>query len=248
MGNKIDYYSKQLLSLDDWDSYLQEESGLPGPRGNLELAQAFADVGNEEKIRQYISIKIEEAPANSAKVFLTFCGVVGLGKMINTGKLEYLKQLREFASDPRWRIREAVAMALQRIGDMNIDFLLSEMEEWSKGNLFEKRAVIAALCEPSLLSSDRIAGSVLNILDHVTTSFSGSEDRSSEGFEVLKKGLAYCWSVAVAAYPEEGKKLIEKWIRTKDKDVVWVIKQNLKKNRLLKMDRSWVSSQIELIH
>jgi hypothetical protein len=59
-----------------------------------------------------------------------------------------LKQLRQFASDSRWRIREAVAMALQRVGDINIEFLLQEMEEWSKGNLFEKRAAIAALCEP----------------------------------------------------------------------------------------------------
>lgn len=138
-------------------------------------------------------------------------------------------------------------MALQRIGDVNIDFLLSEMEEWSKGNLFEKRAVIAALCEPRLLSSDRIVGSVLKILDQVTTSFSGLKDRNIEGFEVLKKGLAYCWSVAVAAYPEEGKKLFEKWIRTRDRDVVCVMKQNLKKNRLLKMDSGWVSTQLELI-
>ena len=49
MGNKIAYYTEKLRSLKDWDSYLQEESGLPGPRGNLELAQAFADLGDEEK-------------------------------------------------------------------------------------------------------------------------------------------------------------------------------------------------------
>ena len=85
--------------------------------------------------------------------------------MINKGKLQYLKQLRQFASDPRWRIREAVAIALQRIGDVNIEFLLQETEEWSKGNLFEKRAAVAALCEPWLLTSDTVAGSVLKILD-----------------------------------------------------------------------------------
>jgi hypothetical protein len=86
MGNKIAYYTEKLRSLKDWDSYLQEESGLPGPRGNLELAQAFADLGDEEKIQKYLLIKQEEAPVNSAKMFLTFCGVVGLGTLINKGK------------------------------------------------------------------------------------------------------------------------------------------------------------------
>ncbi len=179
---------------------------------------------------------------------MTFCGVVGLGTVINMGKLQYLKQLRQFASDPRWRIREAVAMALQRVGDVNIDFLLQEMEEWSKGNFFEKRAAIAALCEPRLLTSDKVVSSVLNILDYVTTSFGSSQDRNSEDFEVLKKGLAYCWSVAVAAYPEEGKELVERWIRSRDKDVIWVMRQNLKKNRLLKMDNEWILSQLKLLY
>jgi 3-methyladenine DNA glycosylase AlkC len=247
MGTKITFYTEKLKSLKDWDSYLLKESGLPGPRGNLELAQAFADFGDEEKIKEYLAIKIGDAPVNSAKVFLTFCGVVGLGTVINKGKLQYLKQLRQFASDPRWRIREAVAMALQKIGDVNIEFLLQETEEWSKGNLFEKRAAIAALCEPRLLTSNKVVGSVLKILDQVTTSFASLQNRSSEDFEVLKKGLAYGWSVAVAAYPEKGKKLIEKWVKTKDKDVSWVIKQNLKKNRLSKMDSDWVSSQLKLL-
>ncbi len=35
MGKKCDYIN-QLKSLDDWDEYLLQESGLPGPRGNLE--------------------------------------------------------------------------------------------------------------------------------------------------------------------------------------------------------------------
>ena len=247
MGTKVAFYIEKLKSLKDWDSYLLKESGLPGPRGNLELAQAFADIGDEEKIRNYLSIKQEEAPTNSAKVFLTFCGVVGLGTLVNKGKLDYLKRLRVFASDPRWRIREGVAMALQRVGDENIEFLLQEMKEWSKGNPLEKRAAIAALCEPRLLTSNKVAGSVLDILDDVTASILDSQDRKSEDFEVLRKGLAYCWSVAAAASPEKGKKLIEKWARSRDKDIIWIMKENLKKNRLLKMDREWVSNQLNLL-
>jgi hypothetical protein len=243
MGAKIISYLEKLKSLKDWDDFLLAESGLPGPRGNLELAQAFADVGNENLIKKYISIRPEEAPVNSAEVFLTFCGVVGLGTLINRGKREYLPQLRGFASDPRWRIREAVAMALQRVGDTYIDFLLQELKEWSTGNLLEKRAAAAALCEPRLLTSEKVADAVLDILDEVTSSIVGFGDTKDEGFAVLKKGLAYCWSVAVAACPWKGKKLMEKWAGIGDKTVAWIMKENLKKNRLLKMDNEWVLKQ-----
>jgi hypothetical protein len=247
MGDKIIFYTEKLKSLKDWDNYLLKESGLPGPRVNLELAHAFADLGDEEKIQSYLSINQEEAPVNSARMFLTFCGIVGLGTLISKGKMQYLSRLRQFASDSRWRIREAVAMALQRIGDTNIEFLLKETADWSKGNLYEKRATIAALCEPRLLISEKVAASTLDILDQVTASFATSENRKSEDFEALKKGLAYCWSVAAVAHPNKGKKLIEKWVKSKDKDVIWIMTQNMKKNRLIKMDKEWVSSQLKLL-
>lgn len=35
-------YRAQLHQLKDWDEFLLRHSGLPGPRGNLELAQAVA--------------------------------------------------------------------------------------------------------------------------------------------------------------------------------------------------------------
>ncbi len=243
MGRKVASYVEKLKSLKDWDSFLLRESGLPGPRGNLELAAAFADVAEERLVKRYVSINPVEAPENSPRVFLTFCGVVGLGTLVNKGKVEYLQQLRHYASDSRWRIREAVAMALQRIGDVDICFLLQEMKEWSKGNPFEKRAAIAALCEPRLLTSEDVLDSVLGILDDVTSSIIDSKDEKSEAFKVLKKGLAYCWSVAVAAYPAEGKNLIERWVKSKDKNVIWIMKENLKRNRLLRMDKEWVSNQ-----
>ena len=244
MGNKVAFYTEKLKSLRDWNSFLLRESGLPGPRGNLELAQAFAGLAEEGLIKSYISIKPVEAPENSAKVFLTFCGVVGLGTLINEGKLDYLKQLRQFASDQRWRIREAVAIALQRVGDADINFLLQEMKNWSKGNPLEKRAAIAALCEPRLLTSGEVCSSVLDILDQVTSSIVNSNDNKSKAFEVLKKGLAYCWSVAIAAFPAKGKKLFEKWVRSEDKTIVWILKENLGKNRLLRIDKEWVSNQL----
>ena len=37
---KADIYRDTLETLPDWEAYLLAESGLPGPRGNLELAAA----------------------------------------------------------------------------------------------------------------------------------------------------------------------------------------------------------------
>ena len=52
--------------------------------------------------------------------------------------------------------------------------------------------------------------------------------------------MAYCWSVVVAALPEDGKPMMERWLYSEDKDIRWMMKENLKKNRLVKMDEAWV--------
>ncbi len=46
-------------------------------------------------------------------------------------------------------------MALQRIGDVDVELALREAKELSQGNFLEKRAAAAAMCEPRLLKSRR---------------------------------------------------------------------------------------------
>lgn len=100
---------------------------------------------------------------------------------------------------------------------------------------------MAAICVPGLLIDAENVLIVLDILDRVTASILEIENRKVEQFRVLRKGLAYCWSVAVAAFPDEGKKLLEKWFTVDDKDILWIMKQNLKKKRLERMDAGWVA-------
>jgi len=238
--NKVDEYRETLRTLENWDLFLLRESGLPGKRANLELAQAVADEGAEELFERYLTFDPSKAPVNSPHEFLAFCGVVGLGRLLSEGKMEILKTLRPYASDPRWRIREGVAMALQRLGQVDMDSLLEEMEKWSKGNLLEKRAAAAALCEPKLLREEKYVERVLRILDEITASIQSVEDRKSDEFKALRKGLGYCWSVAVVVLPEEGKKMMERWFSSDDKDVLWIMKENLRKKRLARMDAEWV--------
>jgi hypothetical protein len=238
--SKVEEYRKELLELEDWDSFLLRESGLPGPRGNIELARAVAEEGDEELFRKYMAHDEQSAPMNSQEEFLAFCGVLGLGRLLAEGKMQLLATLRECASDDRWRIREAVAMALQRLGKVDMDSLLEEMERWSQGGLLEKRAAAAAVCEPALLGDQRHAREVLRLLDGMTESVADVQDRRREDFRAFRKGLGYCWSVAVAALPRDGKGMMERWFASEDRDVLWIMKQNLRKKRLERVDAEWV--------
>jgi hypothetical protein len=66
----------------------------------------------------------------------------------------------------------------------------------------------------------------------ITADLSRSSDRRSEGFRVLRKGLAYGWSVAAAAAPDEGRSRMERWMQSEDPDVRWLTKQNPAKRRM----------------
>ena len=237
---KLGEYKTKLKQLKNWDAFLLKESGLPGPRANLELVQAVADEGNAELFERYLTYDPLQAPTNSPQVFLAVCGVVGLGRLAAEGNRSVLQTLRGFASDPRWRMREGVAMALQQLGDQDMDALLREAAQWSKGNPLEQRAAAAGICEPRLLHNADQAARVLKILDDITASIAKIDDRKSEAFIALKKGLAYCWSVAVAALPTDGQKQMEQWLTSTDKDIIWIMRENLKKNRLARMDAVWV--------
>jgi hypothetical protein len=241
---KVEEYRRALRELDDWDSFLLRESGLPGPRGNIELARAVAEEGDADLFQRYLAFDADIAPTNSPQEFLAFCGVLGLGRLVADGKTEWLGTLRECASDPRWRTREAVAMALQRLGEADMDLLLDKMEGWSRGNLLERRAAAAGLCEPRLLKEPAHVVRVLDLLDVITASIADVEDRRSAQFLALRKGLGYCWSVAVVALPEEGKRIMERWFFSDDKDVLRIMRENLKKKRLERMDAQWVEKSM----
>jgi hypothetical protein len=246
--SKVDEYRRRLRDLKELRPYLLAESGLPGPRGNLELAHAAALEIDPNQINAFLSIPIGRAPENTPQVFLVFCGVLALGRLIVAGDREQFKRLRRYASDTRWRIREAVAMALQTVGDSDIKLLLREATRWSTGDWYEKRAAAAGLAEPRLLIAPSTAAALLEILDFITATMAGAEGRNNEAFKTLRQGMGYCWSVAVAAHPGLGKRLMQKWLKHADPDIRWIMKENLKKNRLVKMDRVWVKACLAALH
>lgn len=235
MARRADVYRAELRKLHDWESYLKKHSGLPGPRANLELVQAVGDEADPDRLWRLSA---------SSDEFLALCGTAGLGRLATTDP-EVLPWLRELASDPRWRVREGVAIALQRVGRRDMARLMAEMDDWSRGVPYVQRAAAAALCEPALLHDPADAGRVLVTLDRITRSMSASTERHHEPFRVLRQALGYCWSVAAAAAPKEGRKLMERWIRSDDPDVLWVMRANLGKARMAALGREWVATSLD---
>ena len=241
--SKVETYREHLRQMCDWESFLLAESHLPGPRGNLELARAAADEGDATQFARWLAVGPGEGPTNTPGEFLAFCGALGYGRLLAEGDGTALGAVRQAANDPRWRVREAAAMALQRWGEADMGALLAEAARWAAGTRLEQRAAAAGLCEPALLTDEATGGRVLDVLDSITTSVRGAADRRSAEFVALRKALGYCWSVAAVAAPQRGQALIEKWLADDDRDVRWIMRQNLGKARLARLDAEWVAQQ-----
>jgi hypothetical protein len=243
---KVEDYAQALRECTDRERYLLEHSGLPGPRGNIELARAAADVCAAADLRRWTSLGADDVPTGDPREFLAFCGVLALGRCLGHGNDEPLAALRRHAGDRRWRIREAVAMALQRWGGDDFDGLATAMAEWASGSWLDRRAAAAALCEPALLTTPARVETVLAVLEVATAGVATADpaERRSEEFKALRKGLGYCWSVAVAAAPQTGRPalgaLVDSSVARGDRDLIWIARENLRKRRLERIDPRWV--------
>lgn len=247
--NKRESYERKLVNISprQWETYLKEHSNLPGSKPNLELAQAFARIGTLMDFKKFVKRDFKQAPENTPASFLTICGVLGMGRYLakyhDAGLLQMLK---ERANDPRQRVREAVIIALQSIGEKKITRLLKYAKMWAEGSYFEQRAAIAALCKPDLLTERNVCLEALELLDWITASMM-EDNIETDGFLQLKESLSYCWSVAVAAVPEKGKPMMERWIKENHPIINNIMKENLKKKRLTFIEPQWTQRWIRKI-
>jgi hypothetical protein len=228
--------------------YIVSNSNLPGRRANLELAEAFADVveGYSEKEDERLwelcigmtEILADQAPVNDPKEFIPFCGAIGIGAIGSIAPEFFekaLTTLKALASDPRWRMRESVCFGLQRLMAKRSRDTLKEFEGWiSDGDLLEMRAAAATVAEPAILKDKETAISALQLHRKIITQVLEVKERKSEGFRILRKALGYTLSVVVRAIPKEGFEFVAQLVDSQDSDVLWIVKENLKKNRLVK--------------
>ncbi len=212
------------------EEFMIKNSNLPGPRANLELAFAFAEVYDDfDALQDWIKITEDQADVNNTKSFLAFCSAVCLGKNYSKKKNQKIIMiLKNLANDGRWRMREAVAFGFQIIGEDNFDELKEIFSDWiKKSNNLEKRAILVSLAHSPLLNEAN-AKFCFKITDMVLKEM----DRGNN-FEILRKALEFTISVFVTANPKIGFGFIKKWIG-KDRIINNVMKANLKKNRLVR--------------
>ena len=241
--------------------YVVTNSNLPGRRANLELAEAFGDAvehgtGEEdgklwELCMGLTGISADEAPVNAPREFLPFCGAIGVGSIgaVSPAFCEQaLATLKTLANDPPWRMREAVCFGLQRLLAIRSQDTLQNLEGWViDGSLLEMRAVAAVVAHPALLKNERAARAALRVHETIVKQILELEERKSEGFRVLRKALGYTLSVVVCAVPMEGFELMAQLIATHDSDLLWIVKQNLRKNRLVRSFPQEVKSTLQLL-
>ncbi|MFT4108837.1 HEAT repeat domain-containing protein [Propionicimonas sp.] len=222
-------YAAELAALpqDAWADYLSARSGLPGPRANLTLLDAAADLMSAELALRF---------AEDADEYLACCGVATLGRLIveDPAACGLVGLLTGRCCDERWRVREACAIAAQRIGDADAPLLRGLVEAWtSSSDALVVRAGIAAICEPRLLTDPRTAAAALVACRRATEHLLAvpASARRAPGVRTLRQALGYCWSVAVAATPEAGLAAFAA-LPTDDPDVAWIVRENRKKRRL----------------
>ncbi|HEY0187501.1 MAG TPA: HEAT repeat domain-containing protein [Cellulomonas sp.] len=221
--------------------YLTAGSGLPGPRANLELMAAAADVLPDDLLRGL---------ADEPDDYLRCCGTLGAARLLleasndpaapdagsPAAALEHLLHAR--AADPSWRVREATAMSLQRVGDSDPVRLRRLVDAWvADPDPLVRRAAIAGVCEPRLLADPATARAALDACARATTSIEvlPAPDRRDPDVRTLRQALGYCWSVAVAGVPEEGMAPFLALGASADPDVGWIDRENRKKNRLRRL-------------
>lgn len=211
-------------------AYLTEHSGLPGPRANLTLMHEFARSASRKNIL---------AASESGDDYIRCCGIVGLGVILGAGHEKgILARLTVFTTSDSWRVREAVAMAVQAVGDADASSARTIVAGWAdSSHPLTLRAAAGGICEPRLLKDPESASLARRVCERATewiaTSPSGT--RRDPDVRTLRQALGYCWSVAVAADPAGALEAFLALESSSDVDVRWIVRENKKKTRLRKV-------------
>lgn len=152
---------------------LARGSGLPGPRVNTALADAFAaacaarGMSADAVALALARLPPHEAPGATSLEFLPVCGLCALGVRAardKSARTSLLAELHAHADDVRFRCREAVIEALVRIGEAEGDDLLRDVTSWMDG-YFHAAAVLHAVCSQAWLGRVRDADALVARFD-----------------------------------------------------------------------------------
>lgn len=235
------------------EQYMVERGKLSPTYANLPMAHVFADlIGEivaagkydsavEKLVDGWSGMSVESVPVGSEREILPVAAVLSYGQ-VAVSRREWWQdeatKLRHAASDGRWRVREMVAAAFQRMLDADWERAYTELVSWMRDDdPLVIRGAAAAVAEPPILKEKHRAHDTVALQQQAVNWFIKvpAERRRDENVRVLRQALGFTISVAVAAAPNEGFALLEKMAAMRDdKDIQWILRENLKKNRLSK--------------
>lgn len=227
--------------------YLRNQSRLPGPRANIDLAQDLGNhlaflvpdlPGETRALLNYLVREEERVVTNTPGEFIVMCGVLGFGACaaaMPAWRDEVFSRIERSAQNHAWRVRESAAMALQKLLTVAPEeTLLWLMDLLDRGDCLQMRACLAAVSEPALLNSAHIITSAL-VMQRVALEYLHElppSERKRADVRVLRQALGYTLSVVTAANPDDGFALMCEIATWNDSDINWVLRENLKKRRL----------------
>jgi|SRR5579883_2017872 len=156
---------------------LARGSRLPGARMNDALADAFAQACRTAGARAdavalaMARLDADAAPGATSLEFLPVCGLYALAARAAAEarfRPRAVAELHARADDLRFRVRDAVVVALARIGAACGDALVGEVAPWMDG-YFHAAAVVRALARDEWLAALRDAAGVVARLDEAFT-------------------------------------------------------------------------------
>jgi hypothetical protein len=205
-------------AIDDGDSadlveLLHRNSGLPGPRPNLDLARAVgAAIARREAKGDRLVAELVRAEKEYLRIVaaMTFAarslppeGKGGDRRRAAARAAEALNDLQQLAEDPRHLVRtgivEALRMRLDAVGAPAVD----ELAAWTDGYL-QAHVALEALADRTLLDKIPAAEPVLARLDEAFT-LADASPRAAErtqGMRVLRQGLPAQIAAFAARFPE----------------------------------------------
>jgi hypothetical protein len=228
---------------------LLQHSGLPGARLNLRLVATFAHAVGEVARRpdppvaalaalldRWAAISEHQAPVDRPEVILPCAAVAAYGA-VGVVRPDWwddeVAKLGGAAADGRWRVREVVALALQRLLDADWDRTVRVLLDWAAADdPLVVRAAAAAVAEPPLLRSDHRRALAAAVQRRAVERLRAcpAQARGTPPVRVLRQALGFTISVVVAATGDFA--LLEDMAACGDPDLRWVVRENLKKGRL----------------
>ena len=230
--------------------YLRENSRLPGPRANLELANdlgylmASSVPRNPEHVRSLLDYFAngdrKVVPNNTPAEFIMICGIVASGACAAVRpewRRDTLRLLEHYACNPYFRVREGVASSYQHLIAAEPQEIIAHLIHLvDHGNYLQQCSAITAIAEQSVLYAPETISAALRMHRTVLNNLRQAPlaDRRKEEVRVLRRTLGYTLSVVTAAAPEEGFALMRECASWNDNDIHWILRENLKKKRLAK--------------